>query len=114
MIGKVMENTSKNGRFKGQQGKVVKQTDKALCLLMFSDRVERWFQLKYLTEVVPDDAFSSGTRTAGKKAKRDEPNERYCEVDEIVMAFHRGLPAKSRVTENELIELVSDLMRLFE
>ena len=109
-----MENISKNGRYKGQQGKVVKETEKALKLLMFSDRIERWFQMKYLCEVVPDEDVPCKQRVPGKKAKREEQHERVCEVDDLVMSFHKGLPSKLRVTEKELAALFLDLMKLFE
>ena len=108
-----MENVSKNGRFKGQQGKVIKATDKAIKLLMFVDRKERWFQPKYLQEVVPDDAPSSCQRAPGKKAKREHNDQPTCDVDMLVMAFHKGLPAKSKVTDDELLSLVANLTKLF-
>ena len=107
-VGTVVMNTA-DGKYKGQEGKIMAITKKCYKVFLFSDKKEHCFWKGNVVEVLLEVANSE--RVPGRKARRKD--ERRCETDTLVMAFHKGLPTTASVTESEFDELVGLLKEFF-
>ena len=107
-IGTVVMNTAK-GSYSGKQGKIVGKTKRCYRVFLFSDKKEHLFRMEHVVEVVPEETESE--RVVGRKVRRTV-EERRCDTDTLVMAFHKGLPTTATVSEAEFDELVV-LLKMF-
>ena len=107
-VGTVVMNNSKSGRYKGMTGRIVKINPKTYTVFLFSDKKEHNFPQDKVVEVLPEEASD---RAPGRKSRHVD--EKTCDSDKLVMAFHKGLPNSPHVTESEFDELVGLLKEFF-